>query len=277
LAGVSLEIRFLNALNMESKRGKVKISVLSSGSCGNCFYIENDKSAVLIDAGISCRQIMERLEIIKRTPEKIKGIFITHEHSDHIKGCDVFSRKFNIPVFSTRKTAESCFLSSNENLINTIKNNDTIKIGGMEIEAFSKSHSAAEPVSFSVSDKKKASIITDLGHSCTDVTDAISNSDFLCLESNYDSNMLDSGPYPHFLKQWIQSNSGHLSNLQAGLLLLEYSPKKLKNILLCHLSRENNTPNLALCTAKSLIKERFHFNPAVKAMSRGEMSGLIRV
>lgn len=255
----------------------MKVSVLSSGSCGNCFYVENDKSAVLIDAGISCRQIVERLASIKRAPEKIKGIFITHEHSDHTRGCDVFSRNFNIPVFSTRKTAESCFLSSNENLINTIKNNDTIKIGEMKIEAFSKSHLAAEPVSFSVIDKKKASIITDLGRSCNNVIDSISSSDFLCLESNHDLDMLDSGPYPYYLKQWIKSNSGHLSNLQAGLLLLEYSPKKLKNILLCHLSSENNTPNLALYTVKSLIKERLHFNPIIKAMPRGAMSELIKV
>jgi len=140
----------------------MKFSALASGSSGNCFYIENKNSGILIDAGISSKQIIERLGLLNTNPERIKGIFITHEHSDHTRGADVFARRFNIPVFATHKTAEKCFLAE-ENL-NIIKNNEAVNIAGMRIEAFSKSHKAEDPVSYNIINGRKISIMTDMGY-----------------------------------------------------------------------------------------------------------------
>lgn len=254
----------------------MRLSVLSSGSSGNCFYAENKDSAVLIDAGISCKQILERLSFIGRSPSKIKGVFITHEHTDHVRGADVFCRNFGIPIFATEKTSENCLLCSDADLINTIKNDETVKINEMNVEAFSKSHKAGDPVSYNIFNGKKVSVITDLGKCCKNVIDNVSDSNLLCIEANHDLKMLEEGPYPWHLKRWISGDTGHLSNTQAGLLLLEHSPIKLKNIVLSHLSQTNNTPELAFRTVRGLLKERANFHPRVIAMGRGEIGGLIR-
>ncbi|MBI2630357.1 MBL fold metallo-hydrolase [Candidatus Pacearchaeota archaeon] len=255
----------------------MKVSVLASGSSGNCFYVENEESAVLIDAGISAKQIVERLGMIKKNPEKIKGIFITHEHSDHIKGVDVFARNFNIPVFATKKTAKKCFLCSNQELVHLIKNNEVVDLGEMKVESFSKSHTAIDPVSYNVFNGKKVSIITDLGYSCRNVLENVSDSDFLCLESNHDIRMLDDGPYPFYLKKWIKSDKGHLSNMQAGLCVLEHASSKLKNVVLSHISKTNNTPLLALTTFSGLVKERSDLTPRICVSNREIPTSLLKV
>lgn len=254
----------------------MEICALASGSSGNCFYVENNSNAILVDCGISAKQIIERLHSIKKNPEKIKGIFITHEHSDHIRGTDVFSRKFSIPIFVTQRTSESCFLSSNCDLINFIKNNETIKLGGMEIEAFSKSHKAADPVSFSIFKEKKVSIITDIGYSCNNVLKNINDSDALFIESNYDEDMLLNGPYPHFLKKWIKSDIGHLSNDQSARSVLENADSRLKYLVLSHLSKNNNTPEIALKSFK-LLKERKDLNPKIFVSERDRISKIVRL
>ncbi len=234
----------------------MKVSALASGSSGNCFYVENNRSGVLIDAGISAKKISERLRAIKSNPSKIKGIFITHEHIDHVRGADVFARKFNIPIFATLGTIKNSFLCSDKSLINVIKNNETSKISGIEVEAFPKSHSAADPISYFITADKKVSIITDLGYICKETINRISESDFLFLESNHDVNMLENGPYPEFLKSWIKSDKGHLSNKQAGLGVLEHAKPKIKEIVLSHLSETNNNPQKALSTFNKILKER---------------------
>lgn len=256
----------------------MEFCALASGSSGNCFFVSDKKTGILIDAGISCRQICERLNSIGKSPEQIKGIFITHEHADHIKGADVFSRSFNIPVYATKKTAKSCFLTSNEDLINDINNHEQIDIEKLQVQAFSKSHKAADPVSFSIHDKdgKTASVITDAGHACKNIINAVSSSDLLCLESNHDIKMLEHGPYPWFLKQWIKSDSGHLSNMQSALAVLEFGQKNLKHLILAHLSENNNTPNHALKTF-SLLKERHDLHPAVHLSLRHEQTELFHI
>lgn len=243
----------------------MKIAALASGSAGNCFYIEDDKSetAVLIDAGISTRQISLRLTMLGLTTEKIKGIFITHEHADHVRGADVFARKFQVPIFATRKTINSCSLCSDKSLIKAINNTDIIKIGGSKVQAFTKNHSAADPISFTILANKKVSVITDAGHACQNISDQIAAADFLFLESNHDPEMLKNGPYPAFLKKWIAGNSGHLSNSAAGNCVREHASQKLTNVVLSHLSGTNNTPDLALATFRSIIKKRSNFSPKV--------------
>ena len=163
----------------------MRVSALSSGSSGNCFYIEKENDAVLIDAGISSKKIVERMETLDLDPKKIKGIFITHEHTDHIIGLDVFARRFNLPIFATKGTISNGHLCSNKKLIREIKNNSKTYIGELEIGAFTKSHKAADPVSFSISNKNKViSVITDAGYACKNINENIARSNLLFLESN---------------------------------------------------------------------------------------------
>lgn len=248
------------------------LAVLSSGSCGNCFYIGR-KEGILIDAGISCKQINERLEKLGIEREKIKGVFISHEHSDHMKGVDVLSRTYNIPVYATEKTAEHL-----PGKVKIIENKDTIKIAGMEVESFSKSHESGDPISFSVSDgKRRAGIITDAGFCCSNILREIRDSDFLFLESNHDIKMLEDGRYPAFLKSWIRGDRGHLSNMQASLAVLEHAPARLKSVILSHISKHNNTPALALRTFNSLVKERSDLRIKAEAVPYGGRTGLFRI
>jgi phosphoribosyl 1,2-cyclic phosphodiesterase len=246
----------------------MKVSALASGSSGNCFYINHNSHGILVDAGISCRQVVDRLSSLGQSPENIKGIFITHEHTDHIKGVDTLARKFNIPIFATGGTIRNCFLCSKPELINEIKNDDTVKLAGLEIQAFSKSHDASDPVSYTIRNDKVVSIITDIGKACGNVCENVHDSDFLILESNHDLRMLKDGPYPAFLKQRIGGDMGHLSNLHSGLCVLEHGAKKLKNIMLAHLSEVNNIPQLAFGTFNSLVKERVDLKPKITVSTR---------
>lgn len=256
----------------------MEISALASGSSGNCFFIGNDKkSGILIDAGISAKQISERLAIIGKNPEDIKGVFITHEHVDHIRGADVFARQFNIPIYATKKTITHSKICSDESFLNSIKNNETLKIAGLQIEANSKSHKAADPIFFNVCLNKRVSVITDLGYCCKNVARDVSVSDAIFFESNHDIKMLEEGPYPYFLKKWVRGDEGHLSNTQAGVCILEHGSKKLKNIILSHISRTNNTSELALATFRSLMKERKDCQVKVSVSNPQRPTNLIRI
>lgn len=255
----------------------MKIAALASGSSGNCFYVRNKDSSVLVDAGISCKQIIERLSLLGENPGNIKGIFVTHEHIDHIRGVDVLARTLNLPIFATQGTCKNGFLCSDESLINKIKDNETIKMAGMEIESFSKSHDASEPVSFQIKNGKTISIITDIGYACKNVQEAVSDSDFLVLEANHDIEMLENGPYPMFLKKRILSDTGHLSNLHSSICVLEHGSRKLKNLMLAHLSENNNHPHLALSCFRNLLKERKDLKPRLMLSERNVCSGLISV
>jgi len=256
----------------------MEICALASGSSGNCFYLGSRKdSGILVDAGITCKQIVERLGKIGKKPEKIKAIFITHEHSDHIRGADVFARNFNVPIFATKKTIKGRPLCSDENLINTIKNNETLQTAGLQIEAFSKSHLAEDPVSYNIVNHKRVSVITDVGHACKNVISNVSESDFLFLESNYDELMLKNSFYPPYTKAWIKSDEGHLSNTQAGVCVLEHGSRKLKNVVLSHISINNNTEDIALKTFNSLIKERKDLSPKISCSSREMPTRLFRL
>lgn len=246
----------------------MKIAALASGSSGNCFYINHHHNSILVDAGISCKQVVEGLCNLRQNPEKIKGIFITHEHSDHVKGVDVLARRFNIPIFASKGTIKNSFLCSDEELINEIKEKEVIKLGGMEIQGFLKCHNAAQPFSYKIKNDKVISIITDIGHACKNVVESVNDSDMLVIESNHDLNMLEDGPYPYFLKKIIGSEVGHLSNLHSSLCVLEHAKSKLKHVMLSHLSEVNNTPELALNTFSSLMKERIDLSPRISLSLR---------
>ncbi|MEM4230317.1 MAG: MBL fold metallo-hydrolase [Candidatus Pacearchaeota archaeon] len=256
----------------------MQICALGSGSSGNCYYIESNKQAILVDAGLTFRQINERLALIGKSIKNVKGIFITHEHIDHIRGCDVLARQLHIPIFVNQETSNNCFLCSNQDLINLIKNNETINFAGLEISAFKKSHDASNPLFYSISNKnKKISIITDLGKICKNVINGLQDSNFLFFESNHDEQMLDFGPYPYFLKERIKSEFGHLSNRKSGLAVIEYASSKLKHIVLSHLSKINNTPEIALKTFKNLVKERRDLKPKISVSLRDKPTEIFKI
>ncbi|MCU0642217.1 MAG: MBL fold metallo-hydrolase [archaeon] len=255
----------------------MELSALGSGSSGNCFFVQNNKEAVLVDAGLTAKQIISRMGAIGKSSGSIKGILITHEHADHIRGADVLARQLNIPIFATKKTIQSSFLCSDSDLITPIKNDEILKIAGIEIRTFSKSHKAADPVSFSMRNGKTLSIITDAGFACENIISAVSESDFLCIESNHDENMLIDGPYPYFLKQWVKGDTGHLSNKQSALCVLEHAKSGLSNVVLSHLSQTNNTPDIALKTFKSLIKERRDLKPKISYSDRNIPTKLFKI
>ena len=233
----------------------MEFCALASGSSGNCFFVKEGNDSILVDAGISAKRIVKELEKIKQKPESIKALFVTHEHIDHIRGIDVFSRNHKIPVYATKKTAD--FLSVNDDFLNIIRNNESIKIGKLNIQAFQKSHDGVDPVSYVMESKDKIlPVITDIGFACKNVIEHVSCADSVILESNHDIEMLKNGPYPSFLKHRILSEKGHLSNYDAALLLLEHGKSKMKHIVLSHVSESNNTEELAFQTIKHLLEQR---------------------
>ncbi len=170
------------------------------------------------------------------------------------------------------------FLCSDKNLLNNLKSNDTMKIAGMEISAFPKSHKALDPVSYGiVQNNKKLGIITDAGYACKKVIENVTDSDFLCIESNYDEKMLEEGRYPWPTKQWIKSDVGHLSNEQSASCVLEHANRKLKNLMLCHISQNNNTPEKALAIHSYFCKQRTYLNPKITLSLRNQVTELFKV
>jgi phosphoribosyl 1,2-cyclic phosphodiesterase len=235
----------------------IKSFALASGSSGNCFFYEANDSFFLIDAGISAKQICERLAYQGKNILNINGIFITHEHIDHIQGIKILSKRFNIPIFLTQGTYNNfpeCIGQSN---VNILKPDKEIELNGVRIMPFRKSHDAKEPVSFSFTcSGKTVSFITDLGIADERVKEQISRSDVLFLEANYDTDMLNHGRYPYPVKIRISGDKGHLSNYDSSLLALENASSRLKHIILSHLSQNNNNSIIALNTFKNILKER---------------------
>jgi phosphoribosyl 1,2-cyclic phosphodiesterase len=232
-----------------------EVSVLASGSSGNCFYIGSNRGNILVDAGISCRQISERLQKLGRDIKDINAIFVTHEHSDHIRGIEVLSRRYNIPVYINDGTLENCFMDMGN--VKRIKTDNEFDFNGLKILPFSKSHDAADPISFLIRNgKKNISVITDVGCCSKKVMECMRESDLVILESNHDLNMLKNGPYPYHLKKRIAGTHGHLSNYEAALLVLEFGKESLEHVLLSHLSLNNNTPELAMKTFETIVSER---------------------
>jgi phosphoribosyl 1,2-cyclic phosphodiesterase len=254
----------------------LNIAAIASGSNGNCYYLGCGDDAVLVDAGVSARQIVDRMARLGLSASGLRGIFISHEHSDHIRGVDVLSRKYSIPVFMTRKTYSSYGKIIGDSLLNFFSPGEEVTLGGLSVYPFRKSHDAAEPCSFSItSGNKTVAVMTDIGLKCSNVIFHLRNADAVFLESNYDDHMLEKGPYPPYLKSRITSALGHLSNKQAAMLALEHASPRLKHVFLSHLSANNNTPELALDTFNHFIKQRNDLNPEVTLTSRQQESRLV--
>lgn len=237
-----------------------KFCSLSSGSSGNCQYIETNKSRILIDAGFSGKRVEMLLDSIDIAPNTIDAIFVTHEHIDHAKGVGVLSRRYNIPIYANENTflgMKKIIGKLKEENIKIFKTGENIEFKDLNIHPFHTFHDALEPVGYSINYKnKKISIITDTGWVNNEMIDTIKGSNLYFLESNHDIDMLKLGNYPYYLKQRIMSEKGHLSNEDAAMLLCDVLKKEKEVVLLCHLSNDNNIPSLALQTVTQTLKEK---------------------
>lgn len=221
------------------------VTSLNSGSNGNCYYIGNQHEAVLVDAGISCREIEKRLHRLQLEIQKIKAIFISHEHSDHIRGVEVLSRKYKIPVYITSKTYGNCGFVVAEELLFSFVPHCEIKIGSLSVTAFLKNHDAIDPYSFRIScNDIHVGVFTDIGSTCTELIKNFRLCHAAFLESNYDESMLANGNYPYHLKQRISGGKGHLSNREALELFVAHKPPFMTHLWLSHLSKNNNSPEI---------------------------------
>lgn len=253
----------------------MEISILASGSNGNCMYIEGKQSAILIDAGKSCIEIEERLERLGKSLHKVQGLLISHEHTDHIRGTGPVARKYNIPVYINKGTLRSLYLGPC--IIKQFENHLSFRIGEFKIMPLNLSHDAADPSGFIVeSNNKRFGVITDTGVPTEQIKDAIGKLNGVLIESNHDIDMLINGPYPGYLKQRILSSEGHLSNIAAGHLIYERSSEKLKEVILGHLSGNNNTPALALKTFETLMKSKIKYMNVAVA-SRDKETGTFKI
>ncbi len=221
------------------------IASLNSGSNGNCYYVGNNEEAVLIDAGISCREIEKRMARLGLRMDRLKAIFISHEHSDHICGVEVISRKYSLPVYITPATMLHGRLRLGH--VVDFTEHQCVQIGSLKITPFTKAHDAAHPHSFVVADHEVTiGVFTDLGVPCSNLISYFKRCHAAFLEANYDDAMLEAGRYPFFLKRRIRGGRGHLSNAQALQLFVEHRPSFMSHVLLSHLSKDNNSPELAL-------------------------------
>ncbi len=236
----------------------MKLCVLGSGSKGNATLIHSDSSAVLVDAGFSCREIESRLKSISFDPQKINAILITHEHTDHLKGAPLFSRRYGIPIYLTEGTR----LNANGELgttgqLETVSTERDFAVGDLEVHPFSIPHDAAEPVAYMVSNKgRRALVMTDLGHATVRVVEKTRMANLAMVESNHDPELLKIGPYPWFLKERVGGRMGHLSNDDCMELLANAGGDALSTVIFAHLSQQNNNPHLVRLNADTLFAER---------------------
>lgn len=234
----------------------MRLCSIASGSSGNCIYAGSDATHLLIDAGISGKRIEEGVASLGLHLKEIDGIFVTHEHADHISGLGVLARKYHIPIYATAGTIEAVKKTASlgkidDFLFHYIRADEKCVIKDMSLYPIRTSHDAAEPVAYSIShDKKKIGIITDLGCYNEYTVECLKDSDVLYMEANHDINMLQVGPYPYYLKQRILSDKGHLSNEMSGKLLGRVLNDHIQAVVLGHLSKENNLPELAYETVK---------------------------
>lgn len=236
----------------------MRFSVLASGSSGNACYVETAQTRILIDAGLSCRELMRRLELVHVDPKAPEALVITHEHVDHMRGAGPLARLLDIPVYINSSTfRKSLKILGNLSKPMAIHTGQTITIKDLAIETFTKCHDTADPMGLVLSsDGARLGLITDLGRSTQVIEDRLRGCHALIIEFNHDQRMLEDGPYPWEVKRRIKGPEGHLSNRQAGELLAAVAHKDLGLVILAHLSRVNNNELSALKEAKDALTRR---------------------
>ncbi len=238
----------------------MRLSTIASGSSGNCIYVGTDNTHILVDCGISGKKVVNGLNENDVDAKDVSGILITHEHIDHISGLGVISRKYGIPIYATKGTADEIRKNTklgdiSKDLFMEIEADKSFEIGDIKINPFSISHDAAEPVAYRIESGNKAvAVATDMGKYDDYIVSHLKKLDALVIEANHDVRMLLAGIYPYYLKQRILGDRGHLSNESSGKLINSILHDGLKHILLGHLSKENNYAELAYETVRSEIQ-----------------------
>jgi phosphoribosyl 1,2-cyclic phosphodiesterase len=235
----------------------IQVTILGSGSAGNCALIETDRTAVLVDAGLSHRQITLRLAGIQRSLADIDAILLTHEHSDHTNALTVIGKHTTIPVYANRLTAEEVKIDNGVRIAwRLFTTGSAFEIGDLSIESFSIPHDASDPVGFTLRDAAHTiAFATDFGHATKLVLERIRGADMIVLESNHDLKLLqDDTIRPWATKQRIMSRHGHLSNDDAATVIGEVASAKLRHVVLAHLSRDCNRPELAQHAVEHKLK-----------------------
>jgi len=225
----------------------IEYCALASGSNGNCYYVGNEEEAVLIDAGISRKQVLKRMKEVGLKIEKVKAVLISHEHSDHIRGLRVLADLHQIDAYLTKTTQSKTRVHHQPSKVRVFEPGDTIEVGSIKVHSFAKKHDAVDPCSFRVQlNGRSIGVMTDIGTACSNVKEHLQQCHAVFLESNYDEQMLLEGPYPAHLKSRVKSDHGHLSNDQAVKAVDKLKDSPLQTILLSHISADNNRPEIAL-------------------------------
>ncbi|PTM56873.1 MBL fold metallo-hydrolase [Desmospora activa] len=237
----------------------MRYSILASGSTGNAIYVETDRIRLLIDAGLSGKQLEQRMKLIGTSPASLDAILVTHEHIDHVKGLGVFARRHKLPIYMNEATWEH--LPSSVGAIpieqqHTFSTYSILEVGNLTVESFPISHDAADPMGFCIhSPAGSLALVTDTGYVSRRIVEKVTGTDAVIFESNHDVEMLRMGSYPWNVKRRILSDTGHLSNEDAAEALLEIIGGNGENIYLAHLSQDNNLLELAHLTVKGILEE----------------------
>jgi phosphoribosyl 1,2-cyclic phosphodiesterase len=241
---------------------KIKFISLASGSSGNCYYLGTEKHGILIDAGIGIRTIKKSLKEVNLSLSNVRAVFVTHDHADHIKAVGHLGEKYNIPVYSTREIHEGinksyCMTEKLSTSVHYINKEEPMTLDEFHISAFEVPHDGTDNVGYCIEiGEKTFSFLTDLGHITETAAHYICKANYLILEANYDLEMLRMGPYPKYLKERIAGPNGHMSNTDTADFLAENINENLKYIWLCHLSKDNNHPELAYKTVEWKLKSK---------------------
>lgn len=263
----------------------MRFQSIASGSSGNCCYIGTGNTHVLVDTGISRKRTVEALKKLDLSLQDLDGIFLTHEHADHIAGLPMILKASEMPVYATRGTIRAILRSPKGKDLDperfvVVEEDRPIQVGEFTVEPMKISHDAAQPVGYRLyGGGRKAAVCTDLGCYTDYTVQCLKDSDVLLLEANHDVNMLQVGPYPYYLKQRILGQQGHLSNVSSGRLLAEVLNDHMQGIWLGHLSKENNLPELAFETVRvELLFGGVPYRPEdlpIRVASKSEPSELL--
>ena len=240
-----------------------KVCQLFSGSKGNCIFISCGNTKILVDAGVTAKRIENALSNIGEDASQLDGIFVTHEHSDHIKGIKVLASRYSIPVFASKKVIDRIEQKNSFGGKVTLEPMQKMVFEGAEIDTFKLSHDSADCIGYKIimPDKRKIAVCTDTGYVTDDARDKLSGCDLVCLESNHEVTMVENGPYPYELKKRVLSKFGHLSNEACSKFALELANSGTTRFVLSHLSETNNYPSVARqATYQMLTQSGFEEN-----------------
>lgn len=250
----------------------MRLIVLASGSSGNCALVESGGRAVLLDAGISARETQRRIAAAGAADARIEAILLTHEHVDHVRGARVLARRLGVPVMGTAGTLQAAAgaLADVPELV-TIGRRDQFQMAGMRIGSFATAHDASEPCGYVFESRRgnRVGVATDTGVVTPEIAEALAGCHALGLESNHDERMLETGPYPPFLKRRIAGDRGHLSNSAAATALGSLTWKGLAHVYALHLSEQNNTPERARTALARTLGQR----ASLETIARNEIGG----